>query len=162
MRTLIRLLLLCSLGCAPSVVGASPPPALARGAPRPASVRSAAATNAVVATPFAADTLVSTVRWTLPADDGKGPLDSLKVNATALAGGTLSVKFAGTLPTQAIFRQALPFADATWVVNVQICTFRGNSANSSSCISVAAPPFVYAQAAPPAVSGASVSNVRVP
>jgi hypothetical protein len=111
---------------------------------------------------MAADTLVSTVRWTLPADDGKGPLDSLKVNVTNLVGGWHSSKYTGILPVQTVVRQVLPFADATWVVTVQICTFRGTSANASSCVSASAPPFVYALGAPPPVSGASVTNVRVP
>lgn len=130
--------------------------------PKPKPVANARAANAVLVPVMAADTLVSTVRWTAPVDDGKGPLDSLKVNLTALAGGSLSVKFTGTLPVQAVFRQALPFADATWTVTAQICTYRGTSANASACVSVTAPPFVYALLPPPAVTGASVGNVKVP
>ena len=130
--------------------------------PKPKPVANAKTVNFVVVPAMAADTLVSTVRWTAPVDDGKGPLDSLKVNITNLSGGSLTVKFTGTLPVQAVFRQVLPFADATWNIGAQICTFRGTSANASACVSVSAPPFVYALAAPPAVSGASVGNVKVP
>lgn len=131
-------------------------------APKPKAVRAVAPVNAMVQPAMAADTLVSTVRWMLPADDGKGPLDSLKVNLTALAGGSLSVKFTAPLPVQTVFRQPLPFADATWIVTAQICTYRGTSANASACVSVTAAPFVYAQAAPPPVTGATVTNVKVP
>lgn len=131
--------------------------------PKPRPVTFARAGNAVVAPVLAADTLVSTVRWTAPVDDGKGPLDSLKVNLANLTGGWHTVKFTGVaLPVVAVFRQVLPFADATWNITAQICTFRGSSANASACVSVSAPPFVYVLAAPPAVSGASVGNVKVP
>jgi len=136
---------------------------LAPPGPKPRPVANPRAASVAVVPAMAADTLVTTVRWTAPADDGKGPLDSLKVNINNLAaGGVLSVKFTGTLPVQAVFRQVLPFADATWTVTAQICVFRGTSANASACVSVAGAPFVYAQAAPPAVSGASVGNVKVP
>ena len=132
-------------------------------APKPKAVKPVTPLNAVVVPAMAADTLVTTVRWTLPADDGKGPLDSLKVNINNLAaGGALSVKFTATLPTQAVFRQPLPFADATWNIRAQICTYRGVSANASACVSVDAAPFVYALTPPPAVTGASATNVKVP
>jgi hypothetical protein len=131
--------------------------------PKPRPVAHPTAVTAVVVPVLAADTLVSTVRWTNPADDGKGPLDSLKVNVTSLAGGWVSQKFTGTLlPSQVIVRQALPFQDATWTILAQICTYRGTSANAAACVSASAVPFVYALAAPPAVTGASVTNVKVP
>lgn len=131
--------------------------------PKPAKVRAPSVAMFAVRAVLAADTLVSTVRWTAPVDDGKGPLDSLKVNITNLSGGSHSVKFTGAaLPVVAVFRQVLPFTDATWTVTAQICTFRGTSANASACVSVTGAPFVYVLAAPPAVTGASVGSIKVP
>jgi hypothetical protein len=113
----------------------------------------------------AADTLVTTVRWTLPADDGKGPLDSLKVAMPNLIGGSLVQVFlpgVGGLPTQAVFRQPLPYRDASYTMVGQVCVFRGTGSNAITCVTASAPPFQYAMVAPPPVTGVSVTNVQVP
>jgi len=161
LRGLVLGLLLAVVACAPKQVVLSPN----AGNFKPKTVSKAAVGMMLVRPMFAADTLVSTVTWVNPASDGKGPLDSLKVQLSnfSLPGGWLpAVKFTGTFPTTAVFRQALPFQDATWIAAAQICTYRGLGTNSATCVSVNSAPYVYVLSAPPAVTGATVTNVKVP
>jgi len=150
------LALVVVLGCAATVAAPALAPAKAT-APKRVTVG-----NTLVRADQAADTLVSAVRWTLPGNDGKGPLDSLTVNVSDLArGGVIH----SVLPAGAVaytVRQALPYTDATWVVVAQVCTWRGTGANRVTCVTADAPPFVYALAAPPPVGALSVSNTRAP
>lgn len=146
---------LVALGCA-----AAAAPALA-----PAKVteaRRATVGNALIVAPLAADTLVTTVRWTLPGNDGKGALDSITVNVADLTRGGM---IHSVLPANAVsyvLRQPLPFRDATWEVTAQVCTWRGTGSNRVTCVNGVSAPFVYALTAPPAVTGVSVSNAGPP
>lgn len=145
------LVALVALGCGAAAAPTVPVPVGPRAGATHALVRAAAA-----------DTLVTTVRWTLPASDGRGPLDSLTVNVTHLErGGVIH----SVLPPTAVsytVRQVIPFRDATWDVTVQVCTWRGTGANRVTCVNATSPPFVYALEAPPPVAGLVVTNVGPP
>lgn len=150
MRSLLLVLVVAGACGAAAATRATGP------APRRVGVAHTLASSAV-----AADTLVTTVRWTLPREDGKGPLDSLTVNVPDLArGGSLRVR----LPITAVaveVRQPIPFRDATWDVLAQVCTWRGQGANQVTCVEARAA-FAYAVAAPPPVSAVTVANTRTP
>lgn len=137
--------------------------AASRSGPKPPAVTGPGVANQLTPPAPAADTLVSTVRWTNPGEDGKGPLDSLKVNINNFAaGGGFTQKFLWPFPSEAVFRQPLPFRDAIWVVTAQVCVYRGSSAQAAQCVTAESVPFEYGLAAPRPVTGAAVTNVKVP
>jgi len=87
---------------------------------------------------FAADTLVTTARWTTPA-----AADSVIVHVEGLAGGLLTQTFRRPVPAQAVFRQVVPTSAAlsrTWTLTVQICTLANQKV---TCVLVPSTPFVY-------------------
>lgn len=107
-----------------------------------------------------ADTLVSSILWSLP-NDGKGPLDSVAVTLSNISGGTtLRQKFSGT-GNSAQFRQPIPAIDTTFVVSTTVCTFRGKTAGNSACASASAN-FVYGLSGPLPVTGLTITNTKIP
>lgn len=104
--------------------------------------------------PAGQDTLITTVAWSL-SDDGRGGLDSLRVNVTALLGGWITVRPPlGTISVTV--RQGVPFGDASWDITGQVCAYRRGK---SSCANSTPVRVTIVDVAPPVPTGITVNNV---
>ena len=138
MRTAVAGLLV-ALGCAATV----PAVELAMGGR--AAKMTATATVRIGVNPAGQDTLVTVVRWTL-ADDGKGGLDSLRVNTVALMGGSLTAR-PPVGSVEVTFRQGIPYRDAQYDIGAQVCAYRRGK---GTCAESAVTRVQIVDAAPPA------------
>lgn len=105
----------------------------------------------------APDTAVTTATWTLPPDDGRGAVDSMKVVVGRFSGGSLGTRVQLTA-TSYEDRQPIPFGAATWIVTVQVCRYRRAV---PSCVQATAD-LVVADVAPAPVGGLGVTVRKVP
>jgi hypothetical protein len=133
----------------PGPIGEVPVAPVARASFRLATVRSPVAD--------APDTAVTTATWTIPADDGRGPVDSMRVVVGRFTGGAVGTLVA---PTATSFedRQPIPFGEATWTVAVQVCRYRRDI---PSCVS-AEVDLMVVDVAPAPVGGLEVTARKVP
>ncbi len=126
-----------------------------------AAVRSPSLRMAVQHSPpdvMAADTAVATITWTIPADDGRGPVDSMKVAVTRFTGGGAD-RLVPITSTTFEDRQPIPFGSASWPVTVQVCRYR--RAVAPAC-ATATGTLVVADVAPAPVGGLGVTVRKVP
>lgn len=152
MRPLLSVLL---LSCAAAAPVASPVPAPA--------IKIEARVHRAVAAP---DTLIMSASWTAPVDDGKGPIDSLRVRFVGVMDDT-SYIFRPPLPTSAKRTQVIPAAaysgaggNATFSIFAQFTTYRrsGNAVPlTSQAVSIS-----LVDAAPANVTGVNFSAVKKP
>jgi len=112
------------------------------------AVRSGVYTG-TVASRAGADTLEMTVTWTLPTDDGRGPLDSLRVAFFGIQRDT-SVVLYPPLPTTFTWRHAIPLAAYQLP---QPITPTCPSCVSQYSVFAAVTTFRHGQNAPPVKSG---------
>ena len=153
-RLLVLVLLLVLTGC--YLMRPQPPgPVDYRVTPVRAMQLRTATVRAGVAT--APDTAVTTATWTLPPDDGRGPVDSMRVVVGRFTGGSLGTRVALTA-TSYEDRQPIPFGVATWTVTVNVCRYRRDV---PSCVQ-ATGDLVVADVAPAPVSGLGVTVRKVP
>lgn len=103
-----------------------------------------------------ADTLIVELRWNLPADDRKGPLDSITVNVSSLSTpGWLRMNVPITAVATAV-RQPIPVGDATYDVQAQACTWRRGKA---TCVHTETR-YEHREVPPPALEGLTLSARR--
>ena len=125
---------------------------------RAASLRVAFQRAPIGAPAAAMDTAVTNASWTIPPEDGRGAVDSMKVIVTRFTGGASLARLVPITTTQFEDRQAIPFGASTWTVSVQVCRYRRAL---PSCVS-ASGDLVVADAAPAPVAGLNVLGRKIP
>jgi len=108
------------------------------------------------------DTLVMVPSWVNPTDDGRGPIDSLRLTYTGIGKDTV-VKFSPPFPSTHTWRQIIPasaYGGTSYNVRVAATTFRRAAPPTqllSPLVNIALP-----EPAVPGVTGLTVQAVKVP